>query len=417
MVVDRVAPGRRAPALPRTAEDILSAVHEGALIPSELVAAALARIAVADRELNAFTVVRAEQAVAEARALECREDLDMLALAGVPVAVEHAVASPVLGRLREAGAVLAGTTSGAGAGPRADVAESRTRNPWNPDLAGGGAAAAVAAGLVPLAVGADAFGAVRLGAARCGVFGFSPGRRGPSARPGPAEHSVVATSVADAALALSVLAARPDPVDGDPPRRLRIGVAVDPPHRLFRVDGEWAAAAWRAAAATEAEGHLVEPVTLPYGAGVYEALLRRVTGLSDGDLSEELSPGLLSPRSARLRHLVRPAQLDRIEARLLELFDSYDVVITPTLAAPPPRARNRAARGRLPDILSAARSAAFTAMWDLLGWPAASIPMGSHSRSATPLAAQFVGQPGSESTLLRLAAQVERREPWRRVAG
>ncbi|WP_082393581.1 amidase family protein [Nocardia arizonensis] len=438
----------------RSAAAIAASVHDGARTPSETVAEAVTRIIGRDRKINAFSVVRAERARAEAAALEQRSDLDVLPLAGVPVAVEDTVAvageptlcgsaatttvpavadHPVVRRLRAAGAVITGitTTSEFGLWPMADGAASPTRNPWNRHRGSGAAAAAVAAGAVPVAHAVDGLGAVRIGAACCGVFGIKPGRYTVPAQIGAhgwgglAENGVVATSVADAALALSVLAARPDLADIDPPGRLRIALAIDPPHPIFRVDRQWSAAARSAAGAAAAEGHLVEPAELPYGAAAFASLLRWYTAELPGeDLFEQLER-LLQPRTRRhlavgrsvqrLR-LVRPAQIDRIEARLLEFFDRYDVVITPTLAAPPPRARTHSARGRLTDLLAIARFTPFTPIWNLVGWPAASIPMGMHSRSATPVAAQLAGPPGAEATLLRLAAQMERRRPWRRVA-
>ncbi|WP_332839086.1 amidase [Nocardia bovistercoris] len=431
----------------RTAIATVAAVHEGLRTPTEIVAEALVRMVERDRKINAFTVVREERARRDAVALEQRSDLDVLPMAGVPVAVERSLAvageavprgsgvaesdHPAVTRLRAAGAVVTGLTgtSEFGLWPLSDDTEPLTRNPWNRVRGSAAAAAAVAAGAVPVATAADGVGAVRVGAACAGVFGIKPGRYvapaliGLDSWGGLAENGVLATSVADAALALSVLAARPDLADLDPPDRLRIGVAVDPPHRMFRVDRQWTAAAMEAAELAAADGHTVEPVVLPQGPAALAALLRWYTAeLPREDLPEQ--PERLQPRTrrhlavGRAIHrlgLVRPAQIDRIESRLLELFEHYDVVITPTLAAPPPRARNNGARGRLADLLALARFTPFTPIWNLVGWPAASVPMGTHTRSRTPVAAQLAGPPGAESTLLRLAARLEARKPWRRL--
>ncbi|MET7768172.1 amidase family protein [Nocardia sp. NPDC005366] len=446
-------PKSSAIAVPATATAVAGAVREGALTPTEAVDAALARIAADDPKTNAFTTVRTDAARAEAVAVEQRDDLDVLPLAGVPVAVEHGLPvtgvpmrrgsaatdpapatadHPVVRRLRAAGAVIVGATAipELGLWPMSDDADSATRNPWNLERGARGAAAAVAAGLVPVAHGVDGFGAVRIAAACCGVFGIKPGRYtvpadiGVDGWGGLAENGVLATTVGDAALALSVLAARPDLAEPDPPDRLRIGLAVAAPHRFFRVDRQWTEAARTAAELAERAGHIVEPVTVPYGATVPATLLRwLIAELPDAQRLPR--PERLQPRTrrhlalGRLVHrlrLVRPAQIDRIEARLLELFDNYDVVITPTLATPPPRARIWSARGWLANILATARLSPFTPLWNLVGWPAASIPMGMHSRSTTPIAAQLAGPPGSESVLLGLAAQLERRRPWRRTA-
>ncbi|MEV0298077.1 amidase family protein [Nocardia sp. NPDC050710] len=453
---------REAPAAPSTpahgaAAAIVASVHEGAATPTEVVTAALDRITDSNQKWNAFSVVRAARARAEAAALEQRSDLDVLPLAGAPVAVTHNIAvagetvrcgsdatdpalagddHPVVHRLRAAGAVIVGLTavSELGLWSVTDSAGRITRNPWNPERgtggSSGGAAAAVAAGLVPVAHGSDGLGSLRIPAACCGVFGIKPGRHtvpaeiGSDGWGGLVENGVLATTVGDAALALSVLAGRPDLSEVDPPGRLRIALAVAAPHRIFRVDRHWTEAARTAAAAAQAAGHTVEPVTLPYGAALLAAFLRWLT-VELPSVALLARPERLQPRTRRhlalgrlvqrLR-LVRPAQIDRIEARLLEFFERYDVVITPTLPAAPPRARSWSARGWLANLLVTARLSPFTTVWNLVGWPAASIPMGMHPRSATPVAAQLAGPPGSESTLLRLSAQLEQRRPWPRVA-
>ncbi|MGK8521688.1 amidase [Nocardia asteroides] len=427
------------------AATIAACVRDGLLHPGQVAADAGTRISAVNRRFEAFRVLRAEQAVAESVGLMERDDLDVLPLAGVPVAVEHGVAiagepvpwgpaatvdHPVVARLRAAGAVVLGSVAApelgrwvAGAGT-----ERVIRNPWNPARnAGSAAGAAIAAGLVPVAHGCDGLGSVRIAAACCGVFGIKPGQYavpGAGAWSGLVESGVLATSVDDAALALSVLAARPDLAEVDPPGRLRVALAVDPPSRLTRVDRHWTAAARRAASVAAAAGHLVEATELPYGTALFAACLRWLA-LGARDAPELPAPDQLS-RGARRRlalgrtvhrlRLTRPAQIDQVEARLLEFFERYDVVITPTLAAPPPTARAWHFRNRPATLLTGARFAPFTPIWNLVGWPAASVPMGMHPRAGTPVAAQLAGPPGSESTLLRLSAQLEARHPWQRTA-
>ncbi|MEU1549143.1 amidase family protein [Nocardia sp. NPDC005745] len=427
------------------AATIAACVRDGLLHPGQVAADAGTRISAADREHTAFSVVRAEQAMAESVGLMERDDLDVLPLAGVPVAVEHGVPiagepvpwgpaaaadHPVVARLRAAGAVVVGHVAAPELSRWVTSAgtEPVVRNPWNPARnAGSAAGAAVAAGLVPVAHGCDGLGAVRVAAACCGVFGIKPGQYtvpGAGAWSGLVESGVLATSVDDAALALSVLAARPDLAEVDPPARLRIGLAVDPPSRLTRVDPHWTAAARRAASLAAAAGHLVEPTALPYGNALFAASLRWLAlGARDApalpepdQLSRRARHRLALGRTVHRLRLARPAQIDRVEARLLEFFEHYDVVITPTLAAPPPPVRAWHFRNRPATLLAGARFAPFTPLWNLVGWPAASVPMGEHPRSATPVAAQLAGPPGSESTLLRLAAQLEAHYPWQRTA-
>ncbi|MFE7801676.1 amidase [Nocardia sp. NPDC057440] len=446
------------PGAPRgPAVAIAAGVRDGSTSPTEVLDAVLERIVADTRKLNAFTVVRSAKAKAEALALEQRSDLDVLPLAGVPIAIKHnlevegetnlcgsaatdthpaAADHPVVRRLRAAGAVIVGLT----AVPELDLwamtdsAGRTTRNPWNTARSAGGSsggsAAAVAAGLVPVAHGNDGLGSVRIPAACCGVFGIKPGRHtvpaevGVDSWAGMVENGVLATTVGDAALALSVLAARPDLAEVEPPGRLRIGLAVAPPSRFFRVDRHWTAAARAAGSAAAAAGHQVEPTTLPYGETISSVLLRWLV-VGTRDAATLARPDRLQPRTRRhlalgrlvqRLGLVRPGQVDRVEARLLEFFERYDVVITPTLAAAPPKARAWHTRGWLANVVASSRFSPFTALWNMVGWPAASVPMGMHPRSGTPVAAQLAGPPGSESTLLRLSAQLEALHPWERTA-
>lgn len=438
------------------ASAMAASVRDGSLAPTETVGIALDRIAAGNRKTNAFVVVRSAKARAEALALEQRSDLDVLPLAGVPIAIEHNIAvegestlagsaatdtaaaatdHPVVRRLRAAGAVVVGLTavSELGLWSTTESEDRISRNPWNSARStggsSGGAAAAVAAGLVPVAYGNDGLGSLRIPAACCGVFGIKPGRHtvpaeaGVDSWSGMVEKGVLATTVGDAALALSVLAARPDLAELDPPGRLRIGLAVAPPSRLFRVDRHWTTAARTAASAAVAAGHLVESTTLPYGESIISVGLRWLA-FAAREAVTLVRPEGLQPRTRRhlalgrliqrLR-LIRPAQVDRVEARLLEFFERYDVVITPTLAAPPPRARAWHTLGWLANVVTSARYSPFTPLWNMVGWPAASIPMGMHPGSKTPVAAQLAAPPGGESTLLRLSAQLESIHPWKRT--
>ncbi|MFR9752563.1 amidase family protein [Nocardia sp. 004] len=420
------------------ASTIAAGVRDGCLLPSRVVADALTRISIARRESNAFAADRiAERAMAEAAAVEQRDDLDVLPLAGVPVVVEPPLSGstttadhPIPARLRAAGAVIVGIVPTAEQGRRGgnDAAEQVIGNPWNTTrIAGGSAGALVAAGLVPLGYGDNGLGSVCVAAACCGVFAITPGRY-PLADArfcsSPVEQGVLATTVDDAALALAVLAARPDLAEVDPPGRLRIGLVVDPPSRLVRLDWHWIAAARRAASIAAAAGHLVEPAVLPYGNAITAVLLRRLA-VGGGATPAPPCSAHLSYRagsrsafgwSARGVLRERPDRIERVEARLLEFFDCYDVVITPTLAVPPPKKRGSRLLRRSVPALADLRFAPFPPVWDLVGMPTVSLPMGMHPESRTPVAAQLAGPPGSESTLLRLSAQLETNYPWQRTA-
>ncbi len=439
-----------------TAGQIAAAVQNGMVTPEEVVAATLERIRARDRKLNAFSVVRVDAARSEARAVAERPELDVLPLAGVPVAVKNnvdvagevtrggslAVADrraeddhPVVRRLRAAGAVVVGLTTMPefGLWGVTDGPDRITRGPWNQRFSAGGssggAGAAVAAGMVPVAHGNDGLGSIRIPAACCGLVGIKPGRGlvpaevGVDSWHGMTENGVLATTVADAALLLSVLADRPDLADLETPPALRIGLATAAPLPLIRVDRAWTAAADKAAAAASAAGHTIGVAELPYQGAAFATALRWLAGAAV-EAAAAAYPERLQRRTrthARLGRLalksglLRPSQVDRVEARLQDYFERYDVVITPTLATPPPRAGRWHARPWFANVVANTRFSPFTPLWNLVGWPAITVPMGFHPRTETPVAAQLAGPPGSESTLLWLAAQLESAHPWPRT--
>src|SRR3954454_9422809 len=186
-----------------TAKQIARAVRRGDASATQVVADHLEQIAISEPELNAFRAIRAGEALAEAEQVDEQEDLANLPLAGVPVAVKEntAVAGlpvwngseaartgvaeedhEVVRRLRGAGAVVVGVTRMPELGLWAvtDGPDGPTRNPWSldrtPGGSSGGAAAAVAAGLVPVAHGNDGLGSIRIPAACCGLVGLKPGK-------------------------------------------------------------------------------------------------------------------------------------------------------------------------------------------------------------------------------------------------
>ncbi|MGW5105111.1 amidase [Nocardia sp. NPDC004123] len=454
---DSDTPSDRPPVDLTTATGIAAAVQNGSISPEDAVGAALDRIRARDRKLNAFSLVREEAARAEARTVAERPDLDMLPLAGVPIAVKNNIDvagevtrggslagpdtpatgdHPVVRRLRAAGAVVVGLTTVPefGLWGVTDGPGSITRSPWNTRYSAGGSSggsgAAVGSGMVPIAHGNDGLGSVRIPAACCGVVGLKPGRGlvpaevGLDSWGGMTENGVLATTVADTALMLSVLADRPDLADLETPSTLRIGLATGAPTPLGHIDLAWTAAADKAAAAASRAGHIIGVAELPYQGSTF-ALLLRWLGNAAREAATVQHPDRLQRRTrvhvalgkAVLKSgLLRPSQVDRVEARLLDYFERYDVVITPTLATPAPRARRWHSRPWLANVLANTKFSPFTPLWNLVGWPALSLPMGLHPRTGTPVAAQIAGPPGSESTILRLAAQIEAAHPWQRVA-
>lgn len=437
-----------------SATAISAAVRSGTFTATAAADESVRRIAERDPAVGAFVRVRAAGARAEAAALDSRADLADLSLAGVPVAIKDNVAvtgeplrngsratscapstadHPVVSRLRAAGAVIVGIT----AVPElciwgsTDSPNTVTRNPWNTGRtaggSSGGSAAAVAAGMVPIAHGADGMGSIRIPAACCGLVGIKPGKGvvpaglGPNSWFGMAENGPLATTVDDAATMLAVLADRPDLATVRAPDALRIGVATGSPLAFLPTDPHWVAATESIAAMLHELGHTITRCRLHYP--VVAPMTRWLVGPALD--AEGLDRRLLQPRSRRhvaigsvLRRLnvVRDSQIPPIQARMAALFENIDVVITPALAWPPPTARPRSTKSWLSNTAVDGRFAPFSAEWNVLGWPAASVPAGRHQGSGTPLAVQIAAPPGKEPLILALAAQIEQHRPWPRVA-
>ena len=439
-----------------TAAQIADDVRSGRRSPLEAVREALARIEKLDGQVGAFVRVRAAEALAEAEKLSGRDDLANLPLAGVPIAIKENLAvtgeptrsgslatsaepstsdHEVVARVRAAGAIVVGITAMPELGifGTTDSSARITHNPWNPDRSAGGSsggsAAAVAAGMVPIAVGNDGMGSVRLPAACCGLVGLKPGAGlvpagvGVNDWLGMAENGPLATTVEDAALLVSVLARRPQLSDLPDLGKLRIGLAVGSPVPFLRVDRHWLAAARTAASVLVSAGHLVETIELPYPANPLGMVARWTESVAAD--SAGLDTRLLQKRSrwhaaigrvSRRLGLFKIGQVVALNARLDELFNSYDIVLTPALLQSPPAALRWSEKSWLANIWSNAKYGAFAPLWNFAGLPAASVPIGIHPVSKTPLAVQIAGPRGGEATILALAAQLEQRHPWPRTA-
>jgi len=440
----------------RPATEIAAAVRAGEATAGQVVTAHLDRIARLNAELGAFVRVRAAEAASEADAVDKRADRANLPLAGVPVAVKDAVPvagepmrvgsaalpdhvqgedHPVVARLRAAGAVVVGLTNlpELAIYPFTDSAFGITRNPWDRRRtaggSSGGSAAAVAAALVPVAHGTDGLGSVRIPAAACGLFGIKPGAGVVPAQLGGdnwfglSENGVLATTVADAALTLGVMAGTGFPVS-EPPR-LRIAWSVRPPGPGIVVHRTCATAVRQCAAQLTALDHDVQedgprypgwliPVVLSYWfAGPAADAGGRLAGLAG-----------LEPRTRRhvragqaVLRVRPPAERDRqrLRAALEPFFERHDVLVMPTLARPCPPARRYGERSWLRSVGTALMFAPMTGAWNLAGYPAASVPVPVPG-PGLPGAVQLVAAPGREQVLLALAAQLERAQGWRRHA-
>ncbi|WP_030326972.1 amidase [Streptomyces sp. NRRL B-3229] len=447
------------------------ALADGGLTSVSLVERTLARIDASQDTLNAFRLVRTEAALAEAEAA----DRDLAAgvrkpLLGVPVAVKDdmdvageptafgcrgefpAVArdGEAVRRLRAAGAVIVGKTNTCefGQWPFTEgPAFGATRNPWSPEHtpggSSGGSAAAVAAGLVPVALGSDGAGSVRIPASWTHLVGIKPQRGRVSTWPrgesfqGITVNGTLARTVADAALLLDAASGnhpldphRPPAVDacaavGRDPGRLRIALALKPPFTALpaRLRPDVRARVLELAEKLAALGHTVEEADPPYGQIGLTFVPRATAGIAER-VREAPFPALLDRRTreaARLGGLLGgvPLRAARhseavLHRRIGGFFTSYDVVLAPTTAAPPPRVGAMLELGGLATDRAMIAACPYAWPWNVLGWPGVNVPAGFVG-DGLPVGAQLLGPANSEPLLLSLAGQLEAELRWHEV--
>ena len=461
--------------LHRPAGDLAALVRGGEVTSRELVEASLGRIEALDDEVNAFTTLDAERALAAADAIEPGDDRPY---AGVPIAVKD-LGAPVAGiplsmgceltgdfkpdydayvvrRFKEAGFVIVGVTNTPEVGILPVTEPTRfgpTRNPWDlertPGGSSGGAAAAVAAGMVPLAHGSDGGGSIRIPAACCGLVGLKPSRGRISRGPDLGDHflstdGVLTRTVAETAELLDVLAgyepgdATWAPPPDEPfaalarrdPGRMRVALTTHPPIDV-PIDPASARAAADAAELLASLGHEVEEVkpawrgtgllelfTAVFGANI--SLGVAYAGMVGGrEPTEETVEPLTwhmyrrSQELGSLGYLMAVAQLQRFSRELIASLSVYDALLTPSLAERPvPIGEIDSTSGDPAGTM--ARSGAFTpftANFNVSGQPAVSLPL-FHGDDGLPLGIQLVGRPAGEGPLLALATQLEAAHPW-----
>ncbi|UFR00794.1 amidase [Streptomyces sp. Go40/10] len=444
------------------------ALAGGEVTSRALVEEALARIEATQPTLNAFRIVRAEAALAEADAA----DRELAAgvrkpLLGVPVAVKDdmdvageptAFGCPgsfppvtadgeAVRRLRAAGAVIVGKTNTCELGQwpfTEGSAFGETRNPWDtghtPGGSSGGSAAAVAAGLVPAALGSDGAGSVRIPASWTRLIGIKPQRGRISTWPwGESFHGItvngtLARTVADAALLLDAASGNHDrdphrppaltvaDAVGRDPGRLRVALSLKPPFTAVpvRLDPEIRARVVELAEKLAELGHVVEEADPPYGRIGLTFVPRATAGIAER-VREAPDPALLDPRTrgaARLGRLLGGAPLRaarRAEAvlqrRIGAFFGSYDVVLAPTTAVPPPRIGAFSRLGGLATDRAIIAACPYAWPWNVLGWPGVNVPAG-FAGPGLPVGAQLLGPAHSEPLLVSLAAQLEAELRW-----
>jgi amidase len=438
----------------RPATETAAAVRSGKVTAVQVVSAHLDRIAKLNPELGAFVRVRSAEAAQEAAEVDARADRAELPLAGVPVAIKDVIPvagepmrlgsaaapgtaqekdHPVVARLREAGAVVVGLTNlpEMSIYPFTDSAFGIARNPWDrrrtPGGSSGGSAAAVASAMVPIAHGTDGLGSVRIPAAVCGLFGLKPGpgvvpaQIGADSWGGLLENGPLATTVADAALMLEVMAGATFALAEPPP--LRIAASVRPPGQGVVVHRSFRAAVRECAGLLASLGHTVAADDPAYPLWATPALIASWFASPVGDAAPYLAGSGLERRTRRqvragqLVRRVRPpgdGDRDRLRAALLPFFDRHDVLVMPSLAWPCPPARRWGERSWLHSVVAALRFAPMTGVWNMAGFPAASVPC--PPARGLPGSVQLVAAPGGEARLLAVAAQLERVQGWRRHA-
>ena len=418
---------------------------------------ALARIVAAD-DLCAFRVVRAEAARREAAEADARRAAgDRGPLLGIPVAVKDDMDvagettlfgcagefepatedSEAVRRLRAAGAVIVGKTNTPELGQwpfTEGPAFGLTRNPWNrdhsPGGSSGGSAAAVAAGLVPVALGSDGAGSVRIPAAWTGLVGIKPQRGRISTWPEPEAfngltcNGPLARTVGDAARLLDAVSgthpgerhhppppAEPYAVTADraDPGRLRIGLSLRAPFSgaPSRLDPEVRAAVERLAAVLESLGHTVERVEPPYGLIGGPFMARSMTGIRDW-VRKVPDAKQLDPRTRHnattgraLAPLLKGARaIEPLQRRLIgSVFRKVDVVLAPTTAQPPLRIGAAEGLGGWATDKVVVGAAPYAWPWNVLGWPGVNVPAGL-TEAGLPVGAQLLGPANAEPRLI-----------------
>ena len=448
-----------------TALEQAAAVRRGEVSAVELAEHHLAR---ADR-VGAFVTRTPELALARARALP-RPDEGSTPLHGVPTAIkdlnltagvrttfgsaawaDHVpdVSDAVVLAVEAGGLVSLGKTNtpefGSPCYTEPDVAPPAV-TPWDPSRtaggSSGGAAAAVAAGLVPVAQGSDGGGSIRIPASCCGVVGLKPSRGRISGAPvygdpvGLATAGPLSRTVRDAAAFLDVLAGRRvgDPSWAPPPStsflsacdrdpgRLRVARFLAPVITDSPVDPACAQAWEDASRLLESMGHDVEdvPVPLPPEAvPVFETCWSVLTALSAAPPGRE---GDLRPLtrwlSARGHAVTGPefglaiGEMRRLAAGALAALAPYDVVLTPTLATPPPLVGAlRDDDDPAADFAAQKAFTPWTSAWNVTGMPAVSLPL-HRTDDGLPVGVMLAARPAEEELLLALSARLEEAVPW-----
>ncbi len=447
-----------------TARDLAADIRVGQVSPVEVVDALLARIERLNPQTNAFCLVLDDEARAAARSAEeaVRRGETLGPLHGVPVAIKDQMNvtgarvafgsrlladvvatedAPVIAGLRAAGAILIGMTTMPEFGWQGhswSPLYGMTVNPWNPARTTGGSssgsAAAVAAGLVPLALGSDGAGSIRMPASFCGLVGLKPTYGRVAMYPVSVSELVthygpMARTVGDTALMLDAISG-PDPRDPfclPPPtevyldacegevRGLRIGWSPDLGYAV--VDPEVARIVGASVRRFAELGCTVEEANPGFADPVWAADQYLWAGAANRvanrlpEMEDQMDPGFVKA----VRMMAERTLFDTARARLVrydvaakmgELFGRYDLLVTPTMKMTA-FGLDRTEEPYGPTLAWSP----FTYPFNLTGEPAISIPCG-WTEAGLPVGLQIVGPRFAEGRVLRAAAAFEAAQPW-----
>ena len=464
----------------RPVDELAGLIRDRELSARELVQASLDRIEELDPRFNAFVDVFADEALSAADGVGPDDERPF---AGVPIAIKNnravegkrlTFAADFFGdflapydhnvtrRLREAGFIVVGTTTLPEYGILPVTETKRfgaTRNPWDPERtpggSSGGSAAAVAAGMVPIAHANDGGGSIRIPAACCGLVGLKPQRGRVSLAPDVGGSFLVADgvltrTVRETAALLDVLAGpelgdawwAPEPSEpfattaGRAPSGLRIAMTTAPPLQDADVDPVCAQAVHDAADLLRGLGHevvedsppwdspgLLELFTASFGPAIctqiaFASLIagREPTADDMEPLSWaiwELCRGITSTQA-----LAAEMQLMGFARAIVAWTAQYDAVLTPALAEAPVTLGtiDPMSADPLGAFARSGRFTPYTATGNVSGSPAISVPLyerpADDAAAGVPLGVQLIGQPAGEGPLLALAAQLEAAAPW-----
>jgi Asp-tRNA(Asn)/Glu-tRNA(Gln) amidotransferase A subunit family amidase len=442
--------------------------------PSEVMDAILTRIEEVNPKINAFCTLARDSAMAEARAADKKvtRAKSLGPLFGVPISIKDLIFTKglrttfgskmhenfipdqdevVVERLKAAGAIIFGKTTTCEFGYKS-VTQSPlwgiTRNPWNSEMtpagSSGGAAAAVASGLGPMAVGSDGGGSIRAPASFCGIFGLKPSRGRVPIYPllagwetldrRLAHVGPLTRTVADAALMMEVIAGRDDRDPVTLPegriafrrelkggvRGLRIAWTFDLGYVV--VDERIAEAVTSAAKVFASLGAKIEEARpdFPLMHDAFQLIFAVGCAAAIGDRLEEwrdrLDQGLVRLTEIGLKasaaDYVRATNRSHILwEKMQAFFEKYDLLLTPTLSVPPFPVGIDWPREVAGQKVHPLNYLAFTYLFNLTGQPAASVPCG-WTANGLPVGLQIVGRRFEDATVLRAAAAFEEARPW-----